>query len=177
MKRRLYAFAVANTNRAPMIYVGANDGMLHAFNASTGAEKLAYVPTPVYRNLSALSAQSLSGGLGQPTAHHYHVDGSPTLGDVFYAGAWHTMLAGVLGAGGQGVYALDVTDPSKFKPSTANSIVRWEFNDADDADMGYAFGQPLLVKTNNGRWSVIVGNGYNNTAADGNASATGHAVL
>jgi type IV pilus assembly protein PilY1 len=171
------AFAVANTNRAPMIYVGANDGMLHAFDAATGVEKLAYVPTPVYRNLSALSTQSLSGNSGEPTPHHYYVDASPTLGDVFYAGAWHTMLAGALGAGGQGIYALDVTDPSKFKPATAGSIVRWEFNDADDADMGYVFGQPLLVKTNNGRWSVVVGNGYNNTEADGNASTTGHAVL
>lgn len=171
------AFAAVNINRAPMIYVGANDGMLHAFDAKTGVEKLAYVPTPVYRNLSALSTQSLSANSDEPTAHHYSVDGSPTVGDVFYAGAWHTMLAGALGAGGQGVYALDVTDPSKFKPATADSVVRWEFTDADDADMGYGFGQPLLVKTNNGRWSVIVGNGYNNTDADGNASTTGHAVL
>ena len=171
------AFAAANANRTPTIYVGANDGMLHAFDARTGVETLAYVPTPVYRNLSALSTQNVTANPGDPTAHHYYVDGSSTVGDAFYAGAWHTILAGALGAGGQGVYALDVTDPTKFKQATASSVVRWEFNDSDDADVGEVFGQPLLVKTNNGRWSVIFGNGYNNTDADGSASTTGHAVL
>ncbi len=171
------AFAAANANRTPTIYVGANDGMLHAFNAKTGVETLAYVPTPVYRNLSGLSTQNVAANPGDPTAHHYYVDGSPTVGDVFYGTAWHTMLAGALGAGGQGVYALDVTDPTKFTQATAGSVVRWEFNDSDDADVGAVFGQPLLVKTNNGRWSVIFGNGYNNTDADGSASTTGHAVL
>ena len=170
-------FAVANANRTPTIYVGANDGMLHAFTAATGVETLAYVPSSVYRNLSALSTQSLSAAPGQPVAHHYYVDGSPTVADVFYTGAWHTMLVGGLAAGGQGVYALDVTNPSLFQQGAASSIVRWEFTDANDADLGYVFGQPLIVKTNNGRWSVIVANGYNNSEVDGNPSTTGHAVL
>jgi type IV pilus assembly protein PilY1 len=171
------AFAVANTSRRPTIYVGGNDGMLHAFDARNGAETLAYVPTSVYRNLSALSTQRLAATSTDPTPHLYYVDGSPTVGDVFYAGAWHTMLAGGLGAGGQGVYALDVTSPSSYTQSAAGSIVRWEFNDSDDPDIGFVFGQPLLVKTNNGRWSVIVANGYNNSLGDGHASTTGHAVL
>jgi type IV pilus assembly protein PilY1 len=171
------AFAAANASRAPTIYVGANDGMLHAFSARTGVEALAYVPSPVYRNLSALSAQSFSSNANTPTAHHYFVDGSPTVGDVFYSESWHTLLAGALAAGGQGIYALDVTNPSSFSESLASSIVRWEFNDTNDADMGSVFAQPLIVKTNNGHWSVIVGNGYNNTDPDGNASSTGHAVL
>jgi type IV pilus assembly protein PilY1 len=93
------AFAAANANRTPTIYVGANDGMLHGFNAKTGVETLAYVPTPVYRNLSALSTQNITANPGDPTAHHYYVDGSSTVGDVFYNAAWHTMLAGALGAG------------------------------------------------------------------------------
>jgi len=171
------AFAAANANRAATIYVGANDGMLHAFDATTGSEILAYVPTSVYRNLSALTTQSLSANAGDPTPHHYYVDGSPTVGDVFYAGAWHSLLVGGLAAGGQGVYALDVTKPSLFRESSASSIVRWEFTDSNDADIGYVFGQPLIVKTNNGRWSVIFGNGYNNSEADGQGSTTGHAVL
>ncbi|HEY8622337.1 MAG TPA: PilC/PilY family type IV pilus protein, partial [Casimicrobiaceae bacterium] len=170
-------FAAAKASRTPTIYVGANDGMVHAFDANTGKETLAYVPTPVYRNLSALTTQSASAVAGSPTAHHYHVDGSPTLADVFYGGAWHTLLAGALGAGGQGVYALDVTDPSNFTQSSAASIVRWEFTDANDADLGYGFAQPLVVKTNNGRWSVIVANGYNSPESDGRASSNGHAIL
>ncbi len=171
------AFATANVSRAATIYVGANDGMLHGFSATTGREVLAYVPTSVYKNLSALTTASLSATAGEPTAHHYQVDGSPTVADVYYGGAWHTLLAGSLGAGGQGIYALDVTDPSNFSEANASSIVRWEFSDADDADMGYTFAQPLLVKTNNGRWSVIVGNGYNNSEDDGQVSSSGHAVL
>ena len=97
--------------------------------------------------------------------------------DVNYGSAWHTLLVGGLGGGGKGVYALDVTDPSTFSEANANSIVRWEFSDADDADLGYMFGQPLLVKTNNGRWSVIVGNGYNSNENHGHGSGNGHAVL
>ena len=171
------AFAVANADRTPMIYVGANDGMLHGFNANSGVEAFAYVPSSVYRNLSALTANNVSASAGQPVAHHYHVDGSPTIGDVFYQSHWHTMLVGGLAAGGQGVYALDITDPSSFTQATASSVVRWEFNDSDDADLGYVFGQPLLVKTNDGKWSAIIANGYNNIEADGNASSSGHAVL
>jgi type IV pilus assembly protein PilY1 len=171
------SFAVAKANRTPMIYVGANDGMLHAFNASTGIEAMAYVPSPVYRNLSALTTQSLSSGAGEPTSHHYQVDGSPTIGDVFYAGGWHTLLAGAMAGGGQGIYVLDVTNPGTFSQTSAGAVVRWEFNDTSDPDMGYVFGQPLLLKTNDGKWSVVFGNGYNNTETDGNASATGHAVL
>ncbi len=171
------SFAVAFANRTPMIYVGSNDGMLHAFTASNGREALAYVPASVYKNLSALTTQSLSSVAGEPVAHHYQVDGSPTISDVYYGGSWHTLLAGGLGGGGQGVYALDVTDPSSFSQANAASIVRWEFSDVDDVDMGYVFSQPLLVKTNNGRWSVIVGNGYNNSEDDGRASSSGHAVL
>ncbi len=171
------AFAAAHASRAAMIYVGANDGMLHGFVAATGREAMAYVPTSVYRNLSALTAQSLSAGAGEPVAHHYQVDGSPTVGDVYYGGAWHTLLVGGLGAGGQGIYALDVTNPSSFTQANASTIVRWEYSDTNDADMGYTFSQPILVKTNNGRWSVIVGNGYNNSEDDGTASSSGHAVL
>ena len=171
------SFAVAQAGRTPTIYVGADDGMLHAFNARTGVETLAYVPSPVYKNLSALSTQSFAADSNSPPAHHYYVDGSPTIGDVFYGGAWHTLLAGALGAGGQGLYALDITNPSSFGESAASSIVRWEFNDSNDSDMGSIFAQPLIVKTNNGKWSVIVGNGYNNSDADGTPSSTGHAVL
>ena len=170
-------FATAKAGRTPMIYVGANDGMLHAFNAKTGRETLAYVPSSVYKNLSLLSTQSFAADASAPPTHHYYVDGSPTIGDAFYQSSWHTLLAGALSAGGQGIYALDVTNPATFAESAAGSIVRWEFSDASDADMGSVFGQPLIVKTNNGRWSVIVGNGYNNTDADGSASSTGHAVL
>ncbi len=156
------AFVSTWRNRTPMLYVGANDGMLHAISATNGQEAMGYVPSAVYSNLSKLTATSYT--------HQYFVDGGITAGDVFYSGAWHTLLVGGLAAGGQGVFALDITDPSKFAEGTAKNVVRWEFTNTNDADMGYSFGQPLIVKTNNGRWSVIVANGYNSTL-------TGHAVL
>jgi type IV pilus assembly protein PilY1 len=163
------AFVSTWRNRTPMIYVGANDGMLHGINASTGKESMAYVPAAIYSNLSMLTAPTYT--------HQYFADGSVTVGDTFYKSGWHTLLSGALAGGGQGIFALDVTDPSKFTESTASQVARWEFTDANDADMGYSFGQPLIVKTNNGRWSVIVANGYNSTQSDGAASTTGHAVL
>ncbi|MDQ6638504.1 MAG: PilC/PilY family type IV pilus protein [Pseudomonadota bacterium] len=157
---RYSSFVAAYRARTPVIYMGANDGMLHAINATTGAEIFAYVPSPVIADLPKLTDLAY--------AHRYFVDGSPTVGDVFYNSAWHTLLVAGMRAGAKGLFALDVTDPTQFTEANAASIVRWEFQ---DPDMGYVFGQPLLVKTNNGRWSVVVSGGYN----VGNAS--GHAFL
>lgn len=152
------AFAATYRTRTPVIYVGANDGMLHAINATSGAELFAYVPSFVYPNLGKLSAS--------PYTHRPYVDGSPTVGDVFYGGAWHTLLVSGMRAGAKGLFALDVTNPSNFTEANAASVVRWEYQ---DADLGFVYGQPLLVKTNNGRWSVIVSGGYNAGNADGRA--------
>jgi len=161
-----YAFRSAYSSRTPMIYVGANDGMLHAFDATTGQEKLAYVPSKVYPNLAKLTSPNY--------IHRYYVDGSPTVVDTFYSGAWHTTLVASLGAGGQGLYALDVTNPGTFSEANASSIVKWEYN---DADLGYVYGQPSIVKLNTGQWAAVFSNGYNNSEADGSASTTGYAYL
>ena len=163
-------------NRKPMLYVGANDGMLHGFNACgpttetnrpsacgsdrLGAELLAYVPSSVYRNLSKLTSRSYS--------HEYFVDGSPVVADAEFsvrgaASRWRTALVGGLNRGGQGVYALDVTDPSRFTEGNASSLVLWEFTDADDPDLGFTFGTPAIRQMANGKWAAIVSGGYNNT--------------
>ena len=163
-------FRQDNISRRGMIYVGANDGMLHAFDAETGVEKFAYIPNKVFNNLAALADDSY--------IHKYFVDGAPTFGDVYFNSAWHTVLAGGLNKGGQGIYLLDITDPDSFSSETsAATKVLWEFTDADDADLGYTFSRPAIVKMKNDKWAVIFGNGYNNTESDGAASATGHAVL
>ena len=160
------SFQSTHANRTPMIYVGANDGMLHAFDAATGQEKLAYVPSKVYKNLSQLTSTTYS--------HRYYVDGSPTIVDTFYSGAWHTTLVSSLGAGGQGMFALDVTNPSTFTEANAASIVRWEYS---HNDLGYVFDRPKIVKLNTGVWAAVFSNGYNNSEADGSASTTGQASL
>jgi len=192
------AYASAIASRTPVVYAGANDGMLHAFNASdladdgmssatdigatanSGKELLAYVPAAVYGKLSQLTSTSY--------AHQYYVDSTPVVADAQLSSSactpstdsykcWRTIIAGGLKAGGQGIYALDGTNPSNFATANANSLVLWEFTDRDDADLGYTFSTPLIRKMNNGKWAVIFGNGYNNTEADGAASSNGRAYL
>ncbi len=167
-------FKSTHASRDGVVYVGANDGMLHAFDGDTGDEVLAYVPGAVYRNLDRLAETNYQ--------HRYYVDGSPNaidvyLDDVGNNGEWRTVLAGGLGGGGQGVYALDITDPDDFDEANASSLVLWEFDDGDDADLGYTYGNVQLAKMNDGTWAAVFGNGYNNTESDGNASSSGHAVL
>lgn len=86
-------------------------------------------------------------------------------------------MPGGLAGGGQAIYALDVTDPTTFDEANADDVILWEFDDGDDADLGYTYGKVQLAKMNDGTWAAVFGNGYNNTEADGNASSTGHAVL
>ncbi len=162
-------FQSTYASRTPMVYAGANDGMLHGFAGDTGIEKLAYVPSKVYNNLSRLTSPNYS--------HTYYVDGTPTVGDAFISGSWKTVLVGGLNAGGQGIYALNVTDPSSFSEANANSLALWEFTDQDDTDLGNTFSRPNIVRMANSKWAAVFGNGYNNTAADGNASTTGDAAL
>lgn len=154
------AFASTYRTRTKVIYAGGNDGMMHGIDSATGNEIFGYIPSAVYASLTQLTDLNYS--------HRYLVDGSPTVGDVFYAGAWHSLLVSGMRTGAKGLFALDVTDPTRFTEANAGSIVRWEFT---DPDMGYVFGQPLVVKTNNGRWSVVVSGGYNA------GNATGHAFL
>ncbi|MCL1960480.1 MAG: PilC/PilY family type IV pilus protein, partial [Desulfovibrionaceae bacterium] len=181
-------FVTSTTSRTPMLYVGANDGMLHAFRADTGAEMFAYIPGVVLPNLPLLADPASS-----TMSHHYFVDGSPTVSDVYFGGQWRTVLVGGLNAGGQGIYALDVTNPGTFG---AGSVL-WEFTDRNtittgplqnpatpmfDTDLGYTFSQPSIARVraataSGSHWVAIFGNGYGNMDDDGSPSATGNAVL
>lgn len=162
-------FKQARADRDPIIYVGANDGMLHGFRASDGQEVLAYIPSVLLPELQYLAHTDYQ--------HQYYVDGTPTVQDVYMNGQWHTMLAGGLNGGGQGIYVLDVTDPDQFSEADAGKIFHWEFSDSDDADMGYSYARPAIVKLNDGNWYVVFGNGYNASEADGNRSTSGDAVI
>ena len=118
---------------------------------------MAYAPNAIFQNLIDLTRPAY--------AHRYFVDGSPTAADVQTAGGWRTWIVGGLGAGGRGIYALDVTDPSRLANAAASGnpalIVQWEFTAADDADLGFTFSQPSIVRMQNGRWAALFGNGYN----------------
>lgn len=172
-------FISDNLSRDGVVYVGANDGMLHGFDEDTGNEVIAYVPSSTYELLWELTSEDYE--------HRYFVDAGPNVIDAFLDdmddpdsatdGLWRTVLAGGVAGGGQLVYALDVTDPSIYDEANAASITLWEFDDSDDADLGYTYGRPQIAKMADGTWAAVFGNGYNNTEADGNASTTGHAVL
>jgi type IV pilus assembly protein PilY1 len=147
------AFAHTYASRPPMIYVGADDGMLHAFNAATGSEMFAYIPTGVYANLTLLANPYYNA------VHQYYVNGSPQASDVqFSDNSWHTLLVGAEAQGGKSVFALDVTNPAAITTETVlASDVLWDFT---EADMGLGMSTPALTNTADG-WQVFVGNGYN----------------
>ncbi|WP_341247932.1 pilus assembly protein [Cupriavidus pauculus] len=166
--------------RTPMLYVGANDGMVHGFNATTGDEVFAYVPNAVFNNLTQLTSPTYN--------HRAYVDATPVVSDVQVGGNWKSVLAGGFGGGAQGVYALDVTDPVGSLSGAAfnASNVIWEFTDKDDADMGNVMGTPVFAKLLSGydssnqplyKWYVIVGNGLNSNQPDGSANSNAPSVL
>ncbi len=146
-------------SRTPMVYVAANDGMLHAFNGDTGQETWAYIPPMIMSNLYKLADKTYSAN------HRYYVDGSPTVADICpnapastcTAAQWKTIMVGGLNAGGRGYYALDITDPAAPK-------ALWNFTVSDDNDMGYSFGNPIVTKRKDGTWVVVVTSGYNNVS-------------
>jgi type IV pilus assembly protein PilY1 len=148
-----FAFEAMYANRQPMIYIGANDGMLHAFNATTGNETFAYVPNGVWSDLIKLTNPYYN------EQHWFFVDGSPNAADVQFAdNSWHTVLLGSESAGGSSIFALDVTNPTNFtNEASVASEVLWEFT---DGNMGLSYSAPIAVYTAAG-FAVIFGNGYN----------------
>jgi type IV pilus assembly protein PilY1 len=149
-------FVTSIANRTPRVYVGGNDGMLHGFNALTGVEEFAFVPSAVFHKLNKLTGNNYS--------HEFYVDGSPVVADVYNGTEWRTILVGTLKAGGRSIFALDITTPGSEE-------LLWEFDDsslpADAAvKMGYSFSQPTIARLHTGTWAVVFGNGYesaNNT--------------
>jgi type IV pilus assembly protein PilY1 len=138
------------------VFVGSNDGMLHAFSAVNGAEKFAYIPSQALSRLKNLS-QIDYGSTTNP--HQYFVDGDIAVTSLVQTPS-HNYLVSTLGQGGKGLFALDVTDPTTF----GTSKVMWEYFSATDTDLGYMLGRPTIAKMNDGSMYVIVGNGYNSTS-------------
>ena len=161
-------FANTHVGRAHVLYVGANDGMLHAFMANNGDELFAYVPRAVYPKLGALTT------LDYQTKHQFFVDLGPTVTDA-YLGAdkqWRSVLVSGLAAGGAGMFAIDVTDPTAFQgtEAAASSQVLWDIvgGDTDFEHLGYTFSKPAVVRlpdnNHNGVWAAVFGNGYESAA-------------
>jgi Tfp pilus tip-associated adhesin PilY1 len=183
-------FVEQQAQRVPFLYVAANDGMLHAFHApvptckkqgtdgrciafdsgaDAGREGWAFVPRAAYGYLGNLAR--VQDFQFQPT-----VDATPVTRDVFFSQhgkhEWHTLLVGGMRLGGRGVYALDITQPTAASEAFPERTVLWEFDadapagtsmaggDYNPADLGYTYGQPAIARLANGRWVVLVPNGY-----------------
>lgn len=150
-------------NSAPVfedgiVYCGANDGMLHAFDAETGQELFAHVPNFVFGNLPSLASPGYS--------HRFFVDLTPSIknGEGILGGVGKkTLLVGGLGKGGKGYYGIDITGARRISSEAELSDrILWEFPKDPDSDMGYSFSKPVIVKSNSAShpWVVIFGNGY-----------------
>lgn len=142
-------FRNAHSRRSPTLYVGANDGMLHAFNSDTGEERWAFIPGKVSRNLARLTVPDYQ--------FVPFVNNTPIDHDVFIRGAWRTVLIGTLGLGGQGIYAIDITDPDAPR-------VLWEITDEEYPLLGYTYGRPNTYRLSDGTWIALVPSGYNSEA-------------
>lgn len=155
-------FLTTKSSARPTIFVGANAGILHAFdardNADGGRELFGFIPNSSLRNMGRLVSPNYT--------HRYYVDGSMRIGDAYLNNtSWRSVLVGSVGAGGRSVYALDVSNPANF--DTAN--VLWELNERLDPDLGTAIGRPSVALLPGNRWVAIFGNGVN--------SATNRAML
>ena len=165
---------VGPVDRRAAVYLGANDGMLHAFDARNGVELFAYVPDALIAQLHYLADPAY--------VHRAYVDGPAGTGEADIDGARKTVLVSGMGGGAQGVFALDITDPAHFADGLG---VLWEFTDRDDAMMGNVITLPQIarVRTHRSggvatyRYFAIVASGVNNYAADGHASSTGKDAL
>jgi type IV pilus assembly protein PilY1 len=166
------AFYTAQQTRPSRIYVGANDGMLHAFDAADGHEVFAYIPSVLIRDTKddankpdGIQALTYQDGGVPIFKHHAYVNGPLNTADVdFGGGDWHTILVGGLGKGGGAYYALDVTDPNAADESAAGAKILWEFK---NADLKYSYGKPMIVKTRAFGWTVIFTTGYNSPSGVG----------
>ncbi len=149
------AFVDAKKARPGMLFVGANDGMLHAFRDSDGVEDFAFIPRSLLTTLALLSAPSYG--------HRYYVDGPLTESDAYWGGSWKNVLVGTTGAGARGLFALDVTNTT----SMGAGNVLWEMDNTQQAEIGSLLAPVEVGLMKNGQWAAVFGNGY--TSASGKA--------
>ncbi len=139
-----------------MVYVGSNDGMLHAFKGRTGENVFSVIPNGVIQKM---------GRLAMPEYQHtYFVDGQIRVADAQIGGQWGTVLVADAGAGARSLFALNVTNATLMDESR----VMWELDGRSNPNVGHIMGRPWVLPMRSGsggiRWVVLVGNGYNSTS-------------
>ena len=163
-----------NAGRKKAVYVGANDGFLHAFDAENGNELFAYAPNVLIPKLSHLTNPYYN--------HQSFVDGKIVVKEALVKGTWKTVLISGMGAGAKGLFGLDVTNPANFSEGIG---ALWEFTDKNDSDMGNIVSAPLITKFRVGGNAsnpiygnfVVVSSGYNNYDSTSNSNSNGQGVV
>ena len=184
------SFVDAKATRKRVLYVGTNDGMLHAFlsgtyNTSTGLydhgtgeELFGFIPFSVLPSLEDFVP-------GDLTSHGYYVDSSPRAADVWIdanndgikqSSEWRTILIGGLRKGGSSYFALDVTDPPTNTNYSNYPIVLWEYSDA--VNVAETWSEPFIGKVRmqdtgwssaRDRWVAIFGGGKSDAGTVGSS--------
>lgn len=157
----------------PTLFIGANDGMIHAINTKVGTERWAYVPSMLLGKMNTLA--------NDPYTHDYFVDGQINIGLVTISAQSKRVLVGGLGGGGKGLYALDVTTLDAATETDVANKILWEITPTKVnyatptgyggatgySNLGYTYGTPVIAKVKNGasiQDVMIIGNGYNDNS-------------
>ena len=180
------AFVTAQKDRKPVLYVGGNDGMLHGFSASNGSELLAYVPRGVVGGLKKLTDKDY---LHQYYVDGSPMTGDIKDGDNWKtmlvgslgAGGKGYFLLDVTNPSSFTAAAVikDRTRSNSEAAPTCSALTGTAQQDCtaavtEDGDIGNITARPgrnpaslqeatQITRLNNGRWAVLMGNGYNST--------------
>ena len=141
----------------PALFIAANDGMLHAFNAED--RRRAVGLRAAHADARALQACREQLRRQPPLLRGRLAD---LHGRAATAATWRTILVGGLNAGGRGYYALDVTDTSAPKGAVGGLQRQHACASSTTRTSGYSYGKPIITKDSDGKWVVIVTSGYNN---------------
>ena len=176
--------------RKEVVLAGANNGILHAFDSSNGEELWGYIPPMILANLAKIPSSKANA-----TNAIYGIDGSPVVKDIYFDDTpsdgitnprWRTILLGGLGAGGKGLYALDITNPNSpthlfaINNDESNKVVQHWGSDHFKNEFGYAGGSidpkydyrklgetwstPRIIRIKvdgKDKWVAVFGGGYN----------------
>ncbi|RDS84745.1 pilus assembly protein PilY [Dyella monticola] len=180
-------FESQQASRLDVVYEGSNDGFMHGFEAGSynssgvysstnndGKEVIAYMPAAAMLNIHNTSENGVMDFSNTSYAHNFFVDATPGTGDLFYNNVWHTWLASGLGAGGNAIFILDITNPSSFSTNGTSSVIgEWNASNITCANvtncgnnLGQTYGTPQIRRFHNGEWGVIFGNGLNSSTGD-----------
>lgn len=167
-------------DRKKMVYVGANDGQLHAFlltdadSIDAGTEMWSFIPPSLLPKLKQADSDPTFDLCDSAYCHQYYVDGSPKAADIFAASAWHTILVTGLREGGDSYFALDVTDGETMSSSTTTGAqFLWEFT---DSELGQTWGDAQITRVqdssaeNAKAWAAYFGSGYSTAGAANNSA-------